>query len=63
MENQPLLKGHRDSGTDLRARDPFVDDNPAIRPSAGGGSQAQAYSHAAVFAVFFFPALGGLLFG
>eukprot|EP00903_Cladosiphon_okamuranus_P012452 g11662.t1 len=42
-----------------------MENQPLLNPQAGGGgsSQAQAYSSAAVFAVFFFPALGGLLFG
>lgn len=68
MENQPLLKGQRGSGTEFD-RGGFEHD--ALRPQGGvgvgggsiGGSQSQAYSRAAVFAVFFFPALGGLLFG
>ena len=61
MENQPLLKGQRESGTDYFAGAEHED---VRHPGGGGGSsQAQAYSRAAVFAVFFFPALGGMLFG
>lgn len=62
MENQPLLKGQRGSAADLR-------EESSLRHRGGSGgdgvgsSLSQAYSRAAVFAVFFFPALGGLLFG
>lgn len=57
MENQPLLKGN-DSAHD------FTTGADSGRGRGGsGGSVTQAYSPLAVFAVFFFPALGGLLFG
>ncbi|CAB1096996.1 unnamed protein product [Ectocarpus sp. CCAP 1310/34] len=63
MENQPLLKqGPRGSGTDFAGQDHHdFGGGDVARARSGGGSQA--YSSAAVFAVFFFPALGGLLFG
>lgn len=57
METSPLLKDQRKSETAFT--DEFTPDN-------GGMSrvgQGAPYSRAAVFAVFFFPALGGLLFG
>lgn len=57
MENQPLLKGN-ESGHD------FTSGADSGRGRGGSGSSGnQAYSSLAVFAVFFFPALGGLLFG
>lgn len=55
METQPLLKGQRADGGG-------VEDHGAEGLRTRGG-QAQAFSTAAVIAVFFFPALGGLLFG
>lgn len=56
-ETCPLLnKGHRGSEVSTIEENP---DNVFSPRSA----QAQAYSRPAVFAVFFFPALGGLLFG
>lgn len=62
MENQPLLKqGQRGSGTDFAGQDHDLGGD--IARARGGAGGAQAYSTAAVFAVFFFPALGGLLFG
>lgn len=57
METSPLLKAKRAFGGDGCFEDHGGD------PVHNRGGQAQAFSRAAVFAVFFFPALGGLLFG
>lgn len=51
METSPLLKGQR----------PISDG--AMSEEHGALRSAPPYSKAAVTAVFFFPALGGLLFG
>lgn len=58
METSPLLKGQRTSGSDVGGLDDHGADSLRARSGAG-----PPFSHAAVFAVFFFPALGGLLFG
>ena len=55
-ETCPLLKGQRGSEVST-----IEDDGPDNFPTRE--SQAQSYSRPAVFAVFFFPALGGMLFG
>eukprot|EP00904_Undaria_pinnatifida_P002460 jgi/Undpi1/12214/HiC_scaffold_5.g01890.m1 len=55
METSPLLKGQRAAGSDGG-----LEDHDGLRSRS---NMAPPYSGAAVFAVFFFPALGGLLFG
>lgn len=52
METSPLLKNNRPCG-----ESGFIDEHGAIRTGA------PPFAKSAVFAVFFFPALGGLLFG
>ncbi len=58
-ERQPLLNTGPDSGLSVVAEVPTITANS----SGSSSSNSVPYSEWGAFLIFFFPALGGLLFG